>query len=241
MNLSALESAIESRSARLAVIGLGYVGLPVACEFARAGFDVLGVEIVAQRVARINAGHSPIEGHEPGLAELLAEIGGAGQAACHVGLCGPLRPGCGVDRCRDAGGCRQPAALCSVAFGVAEPWPRVKSGRPGDRRVDDCARHDARRGAAPAGAGHRPTAERGFFSGQLPGARDAGQAAGQPARREPRGGRHDTRNGRGDGGAVPAGGAGRAGPGRLPDSRTGQRRPRTPTGTCKLRLPTSWR
>jgi len=58
----------------IGVIGLGYVGLPVACEFARAGFQVIGLDIKAERVAKINAGVSPIEGNEPGLATLLAEM-----------------------------------------------------------------------------------------------------------------------------------------------------------------------
>ncbi len=72
--LDLLQSKIADRSAKLAVIGLGYVGLPVACLFAEAGFDVLGVDLQAERVARINAGVSPIDGDEPGLAELLAAV-----------------------------------------------------------------------------------------------------------------------------------------------------------------------
>ena len=69
-----LHAKIEGKEAKLAVIGLGYVGLPVACAFAQAGFDVLGIEIKEDRVAKINAGHSPIEGEEPGLNALLAEV-----------------------------------------------------------------------------------------------------------------------------------------------------------------------
>jgi UDP-N-acetyl-D-mannosaminuronic acid dehydrogenase len=71
MSIAELRQHIDESTARLAVIGLGYVGLPVACEFAQAGFNVLGVEIVPGRVEKINAGLSPIEGDEPGLAELL--------------------------------------------------------------------------------------------------------------------------------------------------------------------------
>ncbi len=41
---------------RIAVIGLGYVGLPVAVAFARAGFDTLGFDIDPVRVAEIAAG-----------------------------------------------------------------------------------------------------------------------------------------------------------------------------------------
>ncbi len=63
----------------IGVVGLGYVGLPVACEFARAGFRVIGVDLKAERVAQINAGINPIEGNEPGLAELLAEVIGSGR------------------------------------------------------------------------------------------------------------------------------------------------------------------
>jgi len=74
MDINELHNAIRNKTARLAVIGLGYVGLPVAAMFAEAGFDVIGVEIQADRVAKINRGVSPIEGNEPGLAELLGRV-----------------------------------------------------------------------------------------------------------------------------------------------------------------------
>jgi UDP-N-acetyl-D-mannosaminuronic acid dehydrogenase len=76
MSLDALKKSIEQKKAKVAVIGLGYVGLPVACTFAEAGFDVTGVDLVADRVAKINAGVSPIEGNEPGLPELIAKVAG---------------------------------------------------------------------------------------------------------------------------------------------------------------------
>ena len=47
--------------ARIAVIGAGYVGLPLAVAFAEAGHAVLCVEPDAPRVARINAGDSYIK------------------------------------------------------------------------------------------------------------------------------------------------------------------------------------
>jgi UDP-N-acetyl-D-glucosamine dehydrogenase len=47
--------------ARIAVIGAGYVGLPLAVAFAEAGSAVLCVEPDAPRVARINAGDSYIK------------------------------------------------------------------------------------------------------------------------------------------------------------------------------------
>ena len=40
-----LGALIESREARVGVVGLGYVGLPLALEFARAGFPVTGFDI----------------------------------------------------------------------------------------------------------------------------------------------------------------------------------------------------
>ncbi len=46
---------------RIAVIGLGYVGLPLALAFAEAGREVLGVDASAERVAELRAGRSPID------------------------------------------------------------------------------------------------------------------------------------------------------------------------------------
>lgn len=74
MHLSELHRKIRNKEARLSVIGLGYVGLPVACMFAKSGFDVLGVDINPDRVEIINVGYSPIEGDEPGFKELLATV-----------------------------------------------------------------------------------------------------------------------------------------------------------------------
>ncbi|HEU4725679.1 MAG TPA: nucleotide sugar dehydrogenase [Candidatus Eisenbacteria bacterium] len=52
---------VANRKARIGVIGLGYVGLPLAVEFAKAGFRVTGFEIDAKRVAALNAGRSYIQ------------------------------------------------------------------------------------------------------------------------------------------------------------------------------------
>jgi len=62
---------IESKQATLGVIGLGYVGLPLAVEFARAGFSVIGYDVDAGRVGELKAGRSYI----PDVAsEHLAEV-----------------------------------------------------------------------------------------------------------------------------------------------------------------------
>jgi UDP-N-acetyl-D-mannosaminuronic acid dehydrogenase len=69
-----LQQVIESRTAKLGVIGLGYVGLPLAALFADKGFDVVGVDINAARTDRIAKGECPIEGDEPGLPEMIARV-----------------------------------------------------------------------------------------------------------------------------------------------------------------------
>ncbi len=74
MRLGELKRKLEQKKASLAVIGLGYVGLPVAAVLAETGFDVLGVEIRSERVEKINRGICPIEGVEPGLADLLTKV-----------------------------------------------------------------------------------------------------------------------------------------------------------------------
>ena len=73
-----LHDRIAHRAARLAVVGMGYVGTPVACRFAEVGFAVLGVDIDEGRVSALNAGDMPFEGAEPGLAELLEDVVGRG-------------------------------------------------------------------------------------------------------------------------------------------------------------------
>lgn len=65
--------AIENKTAIVVVLGLGYVGLPVACLFSEAGFSVVGVRRSQEKVDMINLGICPIEGQEPGLAELLRQ------------------------------------------------------------------------------------------------------------------------------------------------------------------------
>src|SRR5438128_1626641 len=52
VELERLEGLIEQRSARIGVVGLGYVGLPLAVEFAKAGFQVVGIELDRLRVQR---------------------------------------------------------------------------------------------------------------------------------------------------------------------------------------------
>jgi len=53
-----LEQKLDRRQARLAVIGLGYVGLPLAIEFAKAGFTVYGIDVDGGKVAQLKKGRS---------------------------------------------------------------------------------------------------------------------------------------------------------------------------------------
>jgi len=53
-----LEEKIRSRRARVGIVGLGYVGLPLAVEFAKAGFSVTGIDISEEKTRRVNAGES---------------------------------------------------------------------------------------------------------------------------------------------------------------------------------------
>jgi UDP-N-acetyl-D-glucosamine dehydrogenase len=56
-----LRQRIQNRTAKVGVIGLGYVGLPLAVEFAQAGFDVIGMDVQARKVDQFNAGESYIK------------------------------------------------------------------------------------------------------------------------------------------------------------------------------------
>ncbi len=75
MNPSAaqLEARLRARTARFGVIGLGYVGLPLALAAARAGLEVLGFDIDRPKVEGLRAGRSP-----------LAHIGDAAVAAARA-------------------------------------------------------------------------------------------------------------------------------------------------------------
>ena len=66
---------IRSKTAKVGVVGLGYVGLPLAVEFARAGFHVTGIDVTAGKVDKVNEGVSYIQDVPT---EELAELVGKG-------------------------------------------------------------------------------------------------------------------------------------------------------------------
>ncbi len=55
-----LYNKINSKEANIGVIGLGYVGLPLAIEFAKAGFNVSGIDVDDKKIAAINKGNNYI-------------------------------------------------------------------------------------------------------------------------------------------------------------------------------------
>ena len=56
----ALERKLSQRSAKMAVLGMGYVGLPLAVVFAEAGFEVLGIDPDSNKIKALAAGESYI-------------------------------------------------------------------------------------------------------------------------------------------------------------------------------------
>ena len=51
---------IEDKSAVVGIVGLGYVGLPLAVEMAKAGYKTIGFDVQAKKVDSVNAGHNYI-------------------------------------------------------------------------------------------------------------------------------------------------------------------------------------
>jgi UDP-N-acetyl-D-glucosamine dehydrogenase len=70
-----LLNKIENRSARVGVVGLGYVGLPLAVEKARAGFITSGIDVSDKKVAKVNAGENYIGDVDDALLKKLVEDG----------------------------------------------------------------------------------------------------------------------------------------------------------------------
>ena len=57
----ALISKLSTREALIGVVGLGYVGLPLALRFAEVGYRVLGFDIDREKITKLNSGQSYIE------------------------------------------------------------------------------------------------------------------------------------------------------------------------------------
>ena len=83
----ALLNRIERKTARVGIIGVGYVGLPLATVFAEAGFHVTGFDVNARRMEALNRGESYIEDVP---ASKIAHLREAGQIGFH--RINPLSP-----------------------------------------------------------------------------------------------------------------------------------------------------
>ncbi len=59
MSLQDLKTKIEERNATICVVGIGYVGLPLAVEFSKKGFNVIGFDINQKKVDELNKGIDP--------------------------------------------------------------------------------------------------------------------------------------------------------------------------------------
>ncbi|OGU25213.1 MAG: UDP-N-acetyl-D-glucosamine dehydrogenase [Ignavibacteria bacterium GWA2_54_16] len=59
--MPSLENKIKQKTARIGVVGLGYVGLPLAVEYAAKGFETVGIEVDKNKVNAINAGKNYID------------------------------------------------------------------------------------------------------------------------------------------------------------------------------------
>ena len=74
---------IADRDASIGVVGLGYVGLPLAVEFAEAGFSVTGVDLDAGKVGKINCGCSYIDDISSERVRRLVKIGRLAASCCY--------------------------------------------------------------------------------------------------------------------------------------------------------------
>ena len=119
---------------RLTVLGTGYLGLTHAACMASEGFEVLGVDIDAAKVARLNSGEVPI--YEPGLEELLREGLESGRLTFtssyeEAAAFGDVHFVCvGTPQRRDgysADLSQVEACIAELAPGLTRPCPRVPS------------------------------------------------------------------------------------------------------------------
>ena len=72
---SLLQEKIKNHTAKVGIVGLGYVGLPLAVEFAQAGFEVVGIDIAQSKVDDLNNGISYIQDIPTEILRPLVESG----------------------------------------------------------------------------------------------------------------------------------------------------------------------
>ena len=97
--ITALADKIAQREAKIGIIGLGYVGMPLALTAAKAGFKVLGFDINGPRVVQINRGESFLS-HIT--SEVMQAAIGSGSARGHERFRSPVGAGRDPDLRADA-------------------------------------------------------------------------------------------------------------------------------------------
>ncbi|MFI5201860.1 MAG: nucleotide sugar dehydrogenase, partial [Candidatus Kapaibacterium sp.] len=60
-NAAALEAKLKNKTAKIGVVGLGYVGLPLAIEFAKKGFETVGIDLDKTKIASLQKGKNYIQ------------------------------------------------------------------------------------------------------------------------------------------------------------------------------------
>ena len=79
MTINSRIEKISKREGTIGVVGLGYVGFPLALSLADEGFKVIGVDIDQKRIDGFNRGKLIFGGSEPGLKKLLSKVGKSGE------------------------------------------------------------------------------------------------------------------------------------------------------------------
>ncbi len=77
---------IHNRTAKIGVIGMGYVGLPLAVEFACVGYHVIGLDILPDKISKLNAGVSYIPDVPTEMLAPLVETGHLRATCCYEDL-----------------------------------------------------------------------------------------------------------------------------------------------------------
>ena len=92
---------IANRTAKVGVVGLGYVGLPLAVEFGQAGFSVTGIDLDARKVDQINRRESYIQDVPTEAVAALVTAGEILSSLIHL--------------------CLPPGNYCSIWLGASHP------------------------------------------------------------------------------------------------------------------------
>ena len=70
-----LKEKIKNKTAQVGIVGLGYVGLPLAVEYAKAGFTVTGIDLMTSKVEKLQAGESYIQDVPTSVVKPLVDAG----------------------------------------------------------------------------------------------------------------------------------------------------------------------